>query len=367
MTVIVAKRLIYSLHNLDELSRRVLRLVDGGTQWLDWAVRDPEARYHFDDEAEMVAAIQSGLHGSPLTLLPGLGLRVGPAKLMTLSADELKLLDLAEAGGPAAPPDAQVGKVLARHNLLPQQALLGGGSYLQQLGIAAAAVFQGMGLAEQIAVRELARDPAPGELVPIEFQKEAALFALGQARTPLEFIDYFRIYVDLVDDQGGPWRTPEDRADAVQAAIDPLLPLLFGALDCPRLDGGADPGGVSDALAEWFLMGRRLGFARISDGARQIVSNTDYARAGGAAGERTVDAYLDGARNLLAARGVGVGRLGQDGASCDFRVMGDYHEATVALGADGVITLADYRPIPAPGEARVAAKRSGTRQKAEKR
>jgi len=345
MTLSLAGRSIESSGGISEAGRLVLRFIDGGTQWLQWAIANPNARYQFADENALVAGIQAGLHGAPFALLAKTALIVGPVKLMTLAPADLQALAEAEAGSESVKVKARVARILADHGLVTQPGLAAGAAFLDRLGIADAPVFQCPSLDDRLAILDLMNDPGAGTSAPSGPDREAAAFAAGRAATPLEFADYYRAWQCLAA-AAGPEGTAEAKGTLVGSAIDSLMPRLFTALDCPRVDGGASSQAVAAAIDEWLMMGRRLGFARLSLGVQQVIANSDFSGATGDGGQQVVDAYLDAAQALLRARPIAEGRLGQDGMSRSFRVEGDGGEAIVQLDADGAIALAGFRPPP---------------------
>jgi len=347
MTVTVASRPIHSLTGISELGRLVLGFVDGGLEWLNWAIRDPRARYHFEDESALVAGVQTGLHSSPFLVLPTLGLMVSPVKLMTISLPDLRTLQLAEGGNPSAAVATRVKQILAAHGLVTQADLAGGMAFLEQLGVAGAPLFQCMGFVDQLALLDLLNNPGEDELGP-EYQQEAAAFAVPQAVTPQEFADYFRAYLQQIASVATLKETAAQRSTIVQTALDTLLPLMFDALDCPRVEGLVAPWEVSAAIDEWLMMGRQLGFARLSLGVQQVIANTPFKQQTGEAARLIVEAYLASAQALLKSADLGRGQMGQDGASCIFEIPTSSQEAVIDLGADGIITLASYRRLPPP-------------------
>jgi hypothetical protein len=346
MSVLVARVPIYSVTRLSDRGWNALQLIEGGVAWLDWAIRDQDARYHFDDETAMVAAIQPGLHASDLMLLPRSGLLIGPAKLMELAPAEIKALVAYEAGNETTRVRTQVRKIL--RNFATASDLQVGVDFLAELQQQAAPLFQVITLDERIALAALAASPVPGGLGP-EVQVEAASFAIDEARNPSEFIDYYGTYLDLTASAsagGLPAGSPEDRRRRVQVAVDELQPLLFCALDCPSI---ADPSDVRTAIAEWFMLGNRIGFSRVSAGVRQIVLDTKFGRPDfkGTA-DVAVSAYLDAAQALLRRQEVEAGQLGQDGATWAFTVANAVERAVLTLGADGFLTLTSYCWLSAP-------------------
>lgn len=357
MTLSVASRLIHRPARISEHARLVLNLIERGRQWLEWAIHDPRARYHFENEEALVAGVQAGLHASPLLLLRNPALMVGPAKLMTLDLADLRFLVRARDGDGGKPAAIRIGKICAAYGLVTQAELAAAADFLEDLGVADEPVFQAMTFEERLAIHHLSchRDELPGPA----FQEEAAAFAVGQARTPLEFIDYYKAYLQYLAAARKLPRDPGQRTARVKAAVDTLLPHLYHALDCPRVDAPAAPWEVAAAIDEWLMMGRRLGFSRLSQGAQQVIAHTPFARrdrdADADAEEddeeeeevrAIVAAYLAGAHALLGSAEVAGGRIGQDGASRTLEVRSGRAAADIALGFDGIITLSGFHGSP---------------------
>lgn len=79
MSISVAGRPIQNSSALSELGRLALAFVDGGPQWLNWAIASLGTHYHFPDEATLLEGTQKGLHGSPWRCCPAWGCRSAPS------------------------------------------------------------------------------------------------------------------------------------------------------------------------------------------------------------------------------------------------------------------------------------------------
>jgi hypothetical protein len=343
MTVSVANKLIDGPDGLSELGALVLGFIDGGTEWLKWAAGAASASYDFPDETAMLAQVHEKLHGSPTTLLPNLQLLVSPVKLMTLSPADLRTMAKAEAGDTGAGIDS----ILSAHGLMTQQDLDAVPAFLASLGVGDAALFQCLGLNDMINLAGLTTPPQPGAGEP-ELQRDAARFALQQARTPEEFGDYYRAYLALKAKQNPDGSTPEQDEARASAAVQTLQPLVLTALDCPRVDGLVPPSEVAAAVSAWLRQGRRIGFSRLSEGIRQIIGNTTFATETGAAAQQVVDLYLANAQAFLSANPPTTGRISQDGLSCVLPAQSGNLYAELMLNPGGGITLRQFRRIPPP-------------------
>lgn len=341
MTVKIADKPLNGAFGLSEPGRRVLGLIDGGLQWLDYALASQDAHYHFRDESALVAAVQMGLHATRYILIDAIGLMVAPVKLMTMTAAELQLLARA-AIGEVKPKNPDLVKMLARHGLETQDDLAAVDTLLDNLEVAPAPMFQAMDIDDRIALLGLARDPRITDPGQPDLRLEAASFAVAQAYSPPEFADYYRTFIDHIAVVGEPDDTPGDRRERVLRAVYTLAPLMFQALDCPEVAGLVSPLEVEGAIIDWLMAGRQLGFLRVSQGVQQIVANTGFANEDGLAAQLIVRDYLDRAQQLVRLQGIGRGAMGQDGATCLFPILAPGQEALIRLGQTGVITLAQF-------------------------
>lgn len=341
MSITVATRMLQSPGDLSERCRYALRFIDGGVEWLTWAILDPLAGYVFPDESEMLAEIQVGLHANRFALLPQLQVMVGPAKLMTMSEADLRILARAELKEKDVKSTFHTHRLLQTQGILTQSDFEKGTAYLGELGVGSEPIFQFMGYEDLKAVYELFRDFVRKDEEDLPIEKEAAAFGVEQGRTPREFADYFRVYIGLMNKIGLAKKT--ERHKQAEIAVRALAPNLFGQLNCPEVDGLVHPKEVAEAIEYWLSSGRSVGFARLSAGVREIVLHTDYSGETGLAAKAFVDHYVAGSQRLLSATHVHRGLMAQDGATCTFHVEHHKHEAEIQLDPLGIITLSWFR------------------------
>lgn len=348
MSLILAGQMVQSPEDISELARLALHLVDGGTHWLRWAIGEAASQYEFADESAMAGAVQQGLHASPLTLLPRLQIMVSPVKLMTLSHADLRVLARAEDGETGARFEAHVSNILETHEIRTQAELQKTQAFLDDLGVRANPLFQILTLADQLAFYDLIWTTEEGEAPGLELQKEAAAFAVAEARTPQEFLDYYQVYLVLAAKFGSKADTPSRRHSHAERALHSLLPSLLYLIDCPEVPGLVPPEQVAQALRAWAAWGKPLGFTRISAGVREIVRHTKYRAEGGAEAREYVSLYAAAAQAMIAAAPPKWGIMGQDGATCRYPIHAGDHEGEVMLSPAGVISLAWFGRKPKP-------------------
>lgn len=338
MTLILADRAVLRPADLSQPALLVLSCIDGGNEWLSYAIAAPSA-YAFGDEMALVVAAQQGLHGTPLVLLPKLGLMVGAARLIALSSADLQALVAVEAGAEGA--DAAAAQsLLSTQGLSTAADLAGADALLKALGVAGAPLFQALSLGDRIALLGLKAELAAEGMPPAAAQKAAARFAADWAYSPAEFIDYFGAFLALTTSAA-----PLGAEDA-RGALATLAPLLFDTLDCPAVSGFVAPGELAAAVAAWIAAGRRLGFPRLSRGVWQLVVQGGYRGETGPAGQALVNAHLDQAQALLGGATLDRARIAQDGGAASFtaREPRNPGQAELQLDASGAITLQRFLP-----------------------
>ena len=340
--VTAANRMIPRSRSLAERTRLVLGFIEDGPAWLDWAAGTLTVKYDFSDETRLLEGIQTGLHASPFLLLRRLGLLVSPVKLMTLKPVDLQTLAAGERGDTSSIVDVQTRKILTEQRLLTQADLAAGDRFLVDVGVAGTPLFHAMGLAERIAIHDVVRISEGQLAMRADLQRECATFGVEHAQTPAEFVDFYKSYLLHAAKLGLLDEPPEQRAAAARAAVKALGPCLYRSLDCPQIGGLAAPAEVARVVSNWITSGRRIGFAWLSSGIRQIIHYTPFTQQTGDAARSLVEGYLKEAQAFLAANEPAGGRLGQDGASCTLPIESDTMQGELDLGG-GQITLRSFR------------------------
>lgn len=348
MAILLGQSLIREGGTISELTRQAVAFIDGGPEWLRWALHGPEIKAQFTDESQMAGAIQNGLHGSPFAYLPCLGLMVSPIKLMTLSIDDLQLVARAEIDPSNRHRNERVRAIFDLHGLLTNEQLKEGMDWLATLKLPQLDLFQVVTFEEQVAIRELMqwlKEHKTAAVVPAD----AALFALSESRTPMEFVDFFHAYVGVAEKLSSVTakngKASEPIAEAAQAAVRLLSPLAFGALDCPQTAPLSSPDDVMLAVELWAASGRALGFPRISTCVREIILHTrlvgdeEWFRNREAWARNRVETYLETVRALTLRAKVHHPFMGQDGATCQYSMAAGDFVARIQLDPSGIISL----------------------------
>jgi hypothetical protein len=345
MTILLAGRQLQP-GDMPEHDRLAIALINGGAQWLDWASRDAARQYHFDDVTEMVEAVQTGLHGTPILLLREIGLLLSPVKCMTMDASDLRLL-----ANPGQASASALAALMKRHCLTSHADLAQISGFLRALGVADAPAFRSRSLADLLMLRDLQHELD----VVAPLTAEAVRFALANAGSIPEFVDYLRFYRDCVKAFELGDATPFDRMRSIDTVLNTLLPKTFLALDSLEVGGFLAPWELHAAIREWLSTGRQLGFARASLAVQQFVADGYYTGQLGHEAVKLLHEFLERAQLALGAAEVGAGHMAQDGLTCTFTFGANGDSAQVEISAAGRVGIARFgrlaRSMPRPNPA----------------
>jgi hypothetical protein len=347
-SVRVANQQLTEIAALSESARLCLGLIPQGLDWLAWAISDTTRTQRFADEEQLVEAAAVGLHASSLVGLPTIGLLASASRLVQLPPAALQVLATAEGGNASSVVTVQIKHICAQERLVLQADLDLGMQFLTEIGVGNPLVLQAMSLADQIALYGLVDSSRSGVAMQPALQTEAAAFAVAQAATPLELLDYYRTYLELAAKLGTLDKTPGDRARSAQAAVDTLRPLLHGALAGLEGPGFVSPTLLQQRIRDLQRAGHKIGFARLSAGVAQMVQHTVFKEQRGDAARALVNGAVDEANAFIADAQPGVPELAQDGASAAYPLQTERLVGELTVDSAGIVTLSFLRPREAP-------------------
>lgn len=315
----------WGLQDLHPQAATILKLINGGDEWLDWIRADRNAVYEFTDEQQLLAGIQMGLHGTPEILLAKLGVMVHPFKLVELSEAELKVILAVENGSEDnSVAETNAGKVLHAHQIWSQSDLMIGQDFLSQVGIETAQVplFQATTLASSIALFNLVDGASSKAELNSMLQKEAAAFAVRYAQDQLEFVDYYQFYMSTVKDPDPKPRFAERRARLAESILEEISPLLYSLLWCPSLPEFPALSDVPSIVQSSVAGGHPLGFSRLSSALWQINEKAGLDGATGQPAQGIIKGMMDQIHEVLLLK----------------------HPVTIGLSQDGIERYYEYAP-----------------------
>ena len=361
MALLIGQTLVTDVAAISELTRQAIAFIDGGGEWLRWAVHGDRVRETFADESQMAGALQSGLHGTPFAYLTNLRVMINPIKLMTFSLDDLRLVAEAERDPNNPARNARVKRIFEAHDLVTGDDIDRTQTWLIELdnagaGLSGMPVLQVLNFHDQVALAQLAAHMTAHPVAPA-LSRSAAAFAIKEARSPIEFVDFYQIYLGVAVKLHSASTIAETLDEAAQSAVHLLSPLAFHALDCPQTQPLSGPDTVALAVEFWAASGRPVGFARVSACVREIVLHTRFVGGEGGGGEgwqgdrpawakNRLEAYLETALALTKRAKLTRPRMGQDGATCRYVLEAGDYLAELQMNQQGVITLESLRDFP---------------------
>ena len=341
--VAVEGQRIGELTDLPQSIQMVTGMIQGGTDWLQWAAKEPATVFDFPDWLGLVDGIQWGLHGNGLILIESLGLLINPIALLSIPDVGIAALQTYLTSGNAnSVADLEMEKVLRQNRYLTQSQLGAVGDFLNQVGLVDNPLFQAMSLGEQIAVYQ-AINQVPGDwaLQP-DNQSEAARYAADYAASPQAFGDFYDFYInhfaipDLAD------LSPDRRARLARTRSDEIAASLRNDMRCPSVVGTPVPEKFQNEMRAWFSAGNGLGFPSVSRGVMSVADLKKAEGLNGQALQRQIDKYLDRAKAIVNhAKPDPQPYVAQDGSAFFYRFGSGGTQAELQLEcASGAVTLA---------------------------
>jgi len=345
MSLTLANSLIRA-QDLSQITRQALSLVDGGLPWVQWASDATFQRYSFTDETTLVGAVQRGLHGTSLAYLPRCQVFISPVKLMTMGLEDLKRICQWESSSEEVLDARQIESLFEGHDVVACPSLKSPFAVLEELGVGESPLFANLSLIEHLEVRQWSASVALQDEPAQRLAKEAAQFALQQARQALDFIDYYGVYISLAErEPGGSGLSTDQRLANSESVLHALLPELFAYLDCPQTRGLPSPAEALAVVKEWLANGQSLGFSRLSSGVRQIVATPSF-RADPATIAASVRSYVMAANQFFSRQQQLASIMKQDGCSCCYRSADNEFSGELLLNAEHVISLQSLQSLP---------------------
>lgn len=360
--VLLGYHMLAGIGDLDANFATVVRLIDGGETWLNWACGDMNVRYEFANGYDLTEAIQAGLHGTPILFLPKLAMFLHPLTLLTLPKADFEVITTYETStGTQTKLAEAAAKALAKNHLYAQAQIQEVNTWLDAWKMLGQPVFQAISLADAIAliglntwIEEQDLDEEDEDLDRL--QRLAAAFAVPFAQSPQEFVDYFQFYFTLA--MRNDWLELDenepgfDQANQLLAALVPYVRLMLrGAI----LEARPSTEALENFICTWQDSGYPLGFQRFSEAANQITQNTGIV-ADDATLKAVVENYFARAQAFIRANQASSISLSQNGLVSKYQILANDASAVVQWNDAQVLTLQSFVPaeipIPSPvGEA----------------
>lgn len=299
MAVWLAGRKLERLGDLSAGARHVLSLMDGGCEWLDWALLQDRPARDWADDAEMLQAIQRELHGGETMLLPVARVTVAPRALLYLPAPTLETLVRAEAEGTDSP---QLWAALRQSRFITAadvDTVLG---WLDQLQARNTPLLKNLGLECLTRLYDTMNDPTLHALgiQDMDGLRLAAQWALGTSRTPQTFCDWMQFYGTFITTPVPRSESPVKLVQELGQWIQHVLPLTFDALGSMHTGSGTLLEHIRHGLRLGMAQGHRIGPCSLSSAALQLARFTPMLSFPRSQASEFVQQYLDELQRLCA-------------------------------------------------------------------
>ena len=327
------KRIIAT--NLSEKFVKMLSLVDGSIDWLNWAANKTPRAYLAESELTLLLEMVEGLHNSPLLRLPGIPLVLHAARLWDLPRDDFFTL----AAGSASP---VTDKILAAHGLISQTDLALAASYFQELTTDNSTLWVGSALADQISLYKLYSNLQAKKISKAAIANMSS-FAESKAATPQEFVDWSEFYLAAATKLNV---EPEQKTLAVTVTQtwQDVLKLAVCYLNAPSLGMHWRKSHLETLLRNWIETGGEIGFQTSTSAAVNIVRNSRWmkVRTKPLEREEAVVEYMASAQALLYSSHPKVEGMTQDGENHRFRFQSGPQQATISIDSLGTVTIEEF-------------------------
>jgi hypothetical protein len=334
-----------AIHEPSDLSLKgqvALEFVLFGEEWMHASESGPPQAY--TTEFEFLAALQEGLHGSPMVLLRRLGLTCSLLVLEVLALDELEAVLVYERS-------TQENSVirlkalnsLARHGIRCEADLTFADDFLMNCGVCREPVFASMTLTDRVAVYELLHDAWSGAEQDPMMQREASAFGVTLAQSPQEFVDYYRFFMALVGEQHASPQHAARRGRFAEAAVEALTPALMSRLQCPIFDSPPSAQELPGRLREWCSHGNGLGFSTLASALAYVARHARLNGATGCAALQLIEAHLQSEHRVWLEMGPTSVRYRQDGKGAEYGYDLQDGYRSLNLSAGGSLTIGECK------------------------
>lgn len=295
--------------NLLSLSKRfqtILRMIDGGTDWLYWAMKNenmPECRVN--DERELLLLIQQGLNIDNLIRFDNCCISL--EKILGLSDEDVDQLELVH--NHIVDNESAFNELLTRNKLVDYADMQAVRRFLQMHQLANNQLFACLSYGDMIALAVFVK-----QLPPVDDQviEQALRFAGRYASVAVKFIDLVHFFTyasgNLFQDQ-----SISDQEDAITKLYRELLPILYGLLYTTNIGQVVDESAVRKSLQNVIAMSGLIGYQTCEAAAIDLIKQLKLPEIDKVPLSEQVNRYMTAIREQLTRIPTGQGIFSQDG------------------------------------------------------
>ena len=339
-------KMVRSVDDLQPGAKALMSCIPQGNQWMQ-TIAQASTEYDFQNDLELLAGLQAGVHGSPLLLLRNLQLVVHPEALRGLSSDDLASIAQIETGqDDNSVVRMRVRRVLAAQQLLTESELKIANEFSAQMNMAEEPVFHSMDLSDRVDLFNLLNNASSEQEQDASLQAEASRFAVTHAANLPEFIDYYRFYMAEIREVGNDAQDAEKRMRTTETALDRLPEFCLDMLWVPTLNGTPSKSELPGIIAQREAAGFPLGFPRLSAALSFLAREVPLNGATGESAARIIQEQLQQLQNLWTSNVPGSVRVAQSGSERIYSYLTSSQRAGLSLSAEGILSIADCQLLP---------------------
>lgn len=337
----VGEKPLSRVKDLSESAFTILQFIKGGINWLDWAISESPAEFQFQNEYQLIAGIQTGIHGKCLLLLENLGLLVSPLKLFALNAEDLKTVSEFENSFKKAkigiPPNIK--KILQNYSLYVQEDIAKGAEFLESLDLNSRSLFQSLTQSDQIGLSNLDFTLTTGGN-DSKTPSEAASFAMEYGATPEDFVNYYQLYLALIAQLSNMCDSAGARMCKAQRCLEQMNPMLYGMLRSPKVDRVVSAEDLLLIIKNWLSGESMVGYPSISFGALQVGSRAKWIP--NSSIRESVSDFISEINDFIQKYEATSVLMSQNGLIHTYVIDSKEARAELVMDSDGLVTMGSY-------------------------
>lgn len=282
----------------------VLLMIDDGSEWLEWAIKDNVVPVYAANENDLLLLIQRGLHEDDYIRFNTF--RMSTRKLLSMSDDDVEQLAAIRKG----PNDNETNlKVLLQRNNMYSY-----GDIAKTEGILARGVtdqpdlFQAPGFSDLLALTALVQTQQSKDQ-PVD--APAFSFASALASGIPDFINLYRFFQYVAINKLPANLVPDMQVSAAEGIYKKYLPVVPYLLFTPSVQPGLGEAALKEAVPETARAEKFIGYTMVSAAILNLVQQQD--KAGQAGQPLQVDQYVTAVKNAVSYTPASAYAVSQDG------------------------------------------------------
>lgn len=318
----------------------MIELIPEGKRWFELSSQADAPSFYFDSELELIVAVLDGLHSSDLLYIKQIDLLVDPEKLMSLGEEQLQsIVDNTNTGK-----NKKISNTILKNAGLLNNALLKRqvNTFLNACDLSEDSLFQTASLNDYIALYLLSNEDEIASDLSNPINVAAASYAVTVSQTPLEFCDFYRFYMTIINKLSLVGVSSTLRKKRVTTVYESLVPFAHSMLVCPQISGLTNAEQVNQSIQTWLEYGGGFGFSSFTTALLQLVRNISLDNLNEEQLTAEVSRYSQKINEYLATNKVIAPALSQDGKTLNYVGESDDPNVLFSLTQKGCLSLKEF-------------------------